>query len=131
MSGISSSEADTNFLLENFDPANPTTEFRILIRRIVVLTEEKEALEEVARSTQDRLAKIEHLFKDGVFGVEPATLKWLAKTDEAKLKKIDAAIQFMDNAQFMGKWSWIGLTIIASIVSAIVWGVSQIKAIKL
>ena len=131
MPGNPMTDADTNFLLEHFDPANPTREFRILIRRIVVLTEEKAQLEQVARDTQERLAKIEHLFKDGVFGVEPATLKWLAKTDEGKLKKIDAAIQFMDNAQFMGKWTWIGLAIIASIVSGIAGAYSWLKGVRL
>jgi hypothetical protein len=40
---------------------------------------------------------------------EPATLKWLERADGEKLKKVDAAIQFMSNAEFMGKWTWRGI----------------------
>lgn len=40
---------------------------------------------------------------------EPETLKWLEKADKEKLQKVDAAIQFMSNAEFMGKWTWRGI----------------------
>jgi hypothetical protein len=40
---------------------------------------------------------------------EPETLKWLEKADKEKLQKVDAAIQFMSNAEFMGKWTWRGV----------------------
>jgi hypothetical protein len=40
---------------------------------------------------------------------EPTTLKWLERADEEKLKKVDEAIQFMSNAEFMGKWTWRGI----------------------
>ena len=67
---------------------------------------------------------------------DATTWKWLTKADEKKLQKIDEAIafigkekrdaideviKFMGNAQFMGRWSWVGIGIVSTVVGAIWW----------
>ena len=48
------------------------------------------------------------------------TFKWLARADEEKLKQVDAAIQFMQNAQFMSKWSVRGIGIMATTITFVI-----------
>lgn len=114
-----------------FDPEQPAAKIWFMAQRIDALTREKEELEDFKRDAEARLRKIEALFTHGVFGVEAETLKWLARADEPKLKKIDAAIQFMDNAQFMGKWTWIGLGAIGTAVGAVYGLVSWFRNVRL
>lgn len=104
----------------NFDPSNPDYQVYLLARRIDALVKEKEELEKIARNTEDRLIKIESESK-AHFGLDDATIKWLSKADEDKLKRIDAAIQFMDNAAFMSKWTWLGIGIMATTISGVYW----------
>lgn len=77
--------------IEDFDPNNPYTAIAILSLRVDTLGKEKEEIERNEKDLEGRIAKLESMLgKD-------------------KMGKIDDAIEFMNNAEFMGKWTWRGI----------------------
>ena len=71
-----------------FDETNPFVRIEILAFRIDALCKEKEELERREAAFEQRIAKMENLLS------------------QERLDKMDAATQFMSNAEFMGKWTW-------------------------
>ena len=74
-----------------FNPNNPYTQIALLAQRVDNLGKEKEDLERKEDLLEARIQKLE-----SVLGAE-------------KMEKIDNAIEFMNNAEFMGKWTWRGV----------------------
>lgn len=79
---------------EPFNPNNPYTQVLLLAQRVDNLGREKEDLEKRERELDVRLQRLEVML------------------GKEKMDKIESAILFMDNAQFMSKWSarFIGVT---------------------
>ncbi len=75
----------------DFNPNNPFTQLALLAQRVDTLGQEKEELERREKELEQRIQKLE-----SVLGKD-------------KLEKIDNAIEFMNNAEFMGKWTWRGI----------------------
>lgn len=71
-----------------FNPNNPATQVLLLAQRVDTLCREKEELERTAVKLTERLSRFETLFSN------------------EKIEKIDNAIQFMSNSEFMAKWTW-------------------------
>jgi hypothetical protein len=76
---------------DEFNPNNPYTQLALLAQRVDNLGKEKEALERNEEKLEARIQKLESML-----GTE-------------KMEKIENAIQFMNNAEFMGKWTWRGI----------------------
>lgn len=73
------------------DNTDPEMRARYLAYRVSVLAREKEELERREEQLEARIHKLENTL------------------DKEKMDKIDSAIEFMNNAEFMGKWTWRGI----------------------
>lgn len=104
------------------------------VQRVEALTREKEQLErrneEIERRSdalEKRLSSLEH-FADKFSKVDTATVTWLTKADEDKLKKVDSAIKLLENLHFMGRWTWIGIGTVVAAITATAGAISWLKA---
>lgn len=79
--------------------------------QIVQLTEAAQLFRDMPTETKEFLrSEFNRPALDFLRGAEPETLRWLQRADRNKIGSIDNAIQFLNNAEFMGKWTWRAIT---------------------
>ena len=90
-----------DFDLEAFNPNNPATQIALLAQRVGGLNQDNKVLELRNEMLEDRIRTLETYL------------------NKEKKDRINAAIDFMSNAEFMGKWTWKGLAALAGMAASL------------